>query len=77
MWSGYKTKAMKSAVKKVLWHPTVDHSVVRLTIPIFGVPQKTIPVVNRLKVENRRLKLPVELLRRAILLSIESPGSDG
>ena len=60
---------MKSTVKKVLWHPTVDHSIVWLIIPIFGVPQKTPPVVNRLKIENRRFRLPVELLRKTILLS--------
>ena len=68
LWGGYKTKAMKSTVRKMLWHPTVDHSLVWLTLPIFGVLQQVLPVVNRLKVENRRFKLPVELLRRAILL---------
>ena len=69
LWGGYKTKTMKSTVRKVPWHPTVDHSVVWLTLPIFGVLQQTLPVVNRLKVENRRFKFPVELLRRAIMLS--------
>ena len=69
LFRGYKAKAMKSTVKKVLWHPTLDHSVVRLTIPIFGLPQRMLPVVNRPKIENRRFKLPVDLLRKAILLS--------
>ena len=68
LWSGYKTKLMKSTVKKIVWHPTIDHSVVRTTIPIFGVLQEVAPIVNRRKVNGRRFKPPVELLRKAIFL---------
>ena len=47
-----------------------------LILPIFGVLQQAPPVVNRLKVENRRFKPPVELLPKAIMLSRVSDQMD-
>ena len=64
-------KEMKSTVRRIRWSRTVDHSVLSLTLPLYGSrPDNLPPMPVRVKSLVKRFKLPCELLCRAAFLSI-------
>ena len=61
-------KDMKSTVRRVRWSRQIEHSILTLTLPVYGEVCARLPVV-RVKSTVKRYKLPLELLRRAVILS--------
>ena len=59
-------KDMKSTVRRVRWSRQIEHSLLTLTLPVYGKICERPPVV-RIKSAVKRFKLPLELLRRAIV----------
>jgi len=68
-------KDMKSTVRRVRWSRQVEHSILTLTLPVYGKVCAHLPVV-RTKSTVKRYKLPLELLRRAMILSCVALAQD-
>ena len=68
-------KDMKSIVRRVRWSRQVEHSVLTLTLPVYGRMHEQ-SLVIRTKSAVRRFKLPLEFLRRAVVLSSIAQAQD-
>ena len=67
LWQGLRSGLAKSTLRRVRWSTSIDHLILRVTVPL-AIVAPSQPSVPRVKSVVRRLKLPARLLLRAKLL---------
>ena len=69
LWQGLRSGLAKSVLCRVRWSTSVDHSILRVTVPL-AIVAPSQPRMPRVKSVVRRLRLPERLLLRANLLRL-------